>query len=435
MDEPTINFLSLPDKFKLQILKKLDWKSLVILKLVCRDFFFTIEKNLEHLDRPKVGELMIFCGHEKVKRLYYTLKRQNPHLFIANWKCYTPKNNEQYNRFLKERDFTEVKEIRFHNHDKFETVRIVEYRSHENKFDGHFFHIRYSEKYVFNDLETTYTIGISSITDWRRLYYDSYIKSNFLQEKGFFKENGSKLIATKLVVDCLIGNPNLRYNNISTESGKVLHKEISKSIFNYNYFNFEGRCSEKKISIIFELDSFSDLERNFYRDIFDKVKPENNLVEISDDYEEYRIETAMICQRYGPKEGVLHIYCAEKKIFRIDYYLKCSEEELIDMATKHSCSSDVKSLYHGIYINLLNGPLHRARFVIRILETKEHRISYNGIFLTKESLKKLRLFERNGSYLFMNKLVMNALNGNLILDCNNTSIDTAKPNSIYGSLL
>uniref|UniRef100_A0A0N5B771 F-box domain-containing protein n=1 Tax=Strongyloides papillosus TaxID=174720 RepID=A0A0N5B771_STREA len=305
VDEPTINFLSLPENFQLQILKKLDWKSLVILKHVCRDFYFMIEKNMEHLDKPKVGELMIFCGHEKVKRLYYTLKHQNPHLFIANWKCYTPKNNEQYNRFLKERDFTEVKELRFHNHDKFETVRIVEHRPHENEFDGHFFHIRYSEKYVFNDLETTYTIGISSTTDWRRLYYDSYMKSNFLQEKGFFEENGTKLIATKLVVDCLIGNTNLMYNSISTDSERLLHMEISRSIFNYNYFNFEGRCKSEKILIIFELDSFSDLERNFYSNIFDKVKFGNNLVEINDDYEECRIGTAMVCQKCKAK----HLNC------------------------------------------------------------------------------------------------------------------------------
>uniref|UniRef100_A0A0N5B772 GIY-YIG domain-containing protein n=1 Tax=Strongyloides papillosus TaxID=174720 RepID=A0A0N5B772_STREA len=99
----------------------------------------------------------------------------------------------------------------------------------------------------------------------------------------------------------------------------------------------------------------------------------------------------------------------------------------ISIRVLKSCSSDGNSLYYGIYINLSNGPLHRAHFVIRISGTKEHEITNNGNLLRKKSLKKLGLFERNGLYLAMNKIVMNVLNGNLILECNNISIDTAKP--------
>uniref|UniRef100_A0A0K0G687 Uncharacterized protein n=1 Tax=Strongyloides venezuelensis TaxID=75913 RepID=A0A0K0G687_STRVS len=49
-----MDLVSLSDQFKFPILKELDRENLNNLKLVYKDLFFTVVKNTEKLDRPKV---------------------------------------------------------------------------------------------------------------------------------------------------------------------------------------------------------------------------------------------------------------------------------------------------------------------------------------------------------------------------------------------
>uniref|UniRef100_A0A0N5B770 F-box domain-containing protein n=1 Tax=Strongyloides papillosus TaxID=174720 RepID=A0A0N5B770_STREA len=318
-----MDFLSLPENFQLQILKELDWKSLVNLKLVCRSLYFTIERNIEHLDRPKLGELEVICKRGKVKRLDYTLKNSNSHILETQRKIYFAKNKEQYNRFLKERDFTEVERLElfkewicdcsaneYYKHIKKENVVLLEINPHEFEFDGYHFNICEDVETIGDITFDQYgverrfiTIGTLSDAGWRKICYDSCIKPNSLQELGFFEENGSKLIAVKLVMAHLTSNPNFNYNNVSTDRERPLHMEISECLFKYNYFNFEGRCNRKEIYFIFGLDfpSFSDFEKNFYREIFDKVKFGNNFEEFNGDFGSWLIETTMNCRKCGKK--------------------------------------------------------------------------------------------------------------------------------------
>uniref|UniRef100_A0A0N5BTH8 F-box domain-containing protein n=1 Tax=Strongyloides papillosus TaxID=174720 RepID=A0A0N5BTH8_STREA len=345
-DEPTINFLSLPENFQLQIFKKLDWKSLVNLKLVCRDFYFMIKRNIERLDRPKVDELEVVCDREKVGYFRYSFKKLDLPNSVSRWKNYSPENEEQYKSFLKERDFAEIKKLKFlkcwapesnevlinmprgtgsYNYLVNDWVEMVEINPNkilevisdeilvinpdEFEFDGYFLKISKNAEVLYDDIGNnnfemvSITIEASSNPDWGTPYYDSLLESNFLKQHGFFEEDGSEIIAVKLVMGRLTGSPNLNYNNICTESTGILHVDISKCLFNYNYFNFEGRCNSKEIWLHFRggYSSSTVMEKNFYKEIFDEVKFKNNLVDIYDGDEGYRIETAMYCQKCKTK--------------------------------------------------------------------------------------------------------------------------------------
>uniref|UniRef100_A0A0K0EVS4 F-box domain-containing protein n=1 Tax=Strongyloides venezuelensis TaxID=75913 RepID=A0A0K0EVS4_STRVS len=338
MDEPTTNFLSLSDIFKLQILKELDWKSLMNLKLVCRNFYFLIEKNIEHMDRPKVRELKVVCRHGEVRFLDYIIKKHS-YLFIEPQDviCFF-KSKKQYDRFLKERDFTEIEKLELfkewtycpanegYKYIRNEYIEIMEVNADEIECDEYYFKISedgYDEDSIAFDqysLEKRFiTIETVSDASWKKLCYDLCIKSDSLRDHGFFEKNGSALIAVKLVMCRLTGNPNFNYINVSTNDERPLHMDILECLFKCNYFNFEGRCNRKQIYFIFELDAFfNEFERNFYYEIFNKVKFANNLEEFEETFNfengehlgDFSIETLMNCQKCGT-EHLNKIYFSE----------------------------------------------------------------------------------------------------------------------------
>uniref|UniRef100_A0A0N5BRP1 F-box domain-containing protein n=1 Tax=Strongyloides papillosus TaxID=174720 RepID=A0A0N5BRP1_STREA len=207
-----MDFLSLPDNFQLQVFRELDWKSLVNLRLVCRDFYFTIEKNIEQLDRPKVDKLEVICNREKVEYFRYSFKKLYLPNAVSRWKNYSLENEEQYKSFLKERDFTEIKKLKFLkywapesnevlinmprgtesydyvvndyvemveiNADKILEVisdEILVISPDEFEFDGYFFKISRNAEVLSDDIGNnnfemvSFTIEASSNPDWERL--------------------------------------------------------------------------------------------------------------------------------------------------------------------------------------------------------------------------------------------------------------------------
>ena len=53
--------------------RKLDWETLKDLKLVCRDFYLTIAKNIQTLDRPKAYSMTIGYDGSKISSVLYRL--------------------------------------------------------------------------------------------------------------------------------------------------------------------------------------------------------------------------------------------------------------------------------------------------------------------------------------------------------------------------
>uniref|UniRef100_A0A0K0G470 F-box domain-containing protein n=1 Tax=Strongyloides venezuelensis TaxID=75913 RepID=A0A0K0G470_STRVS len=296
MKEPEIDLLSLPDHLTLQILKELDWKSLMNLKLVCRDFYFLIEKNIGNLDRPKISSLKINFDNGEIQHLHYQFKTSDSFNFESEWKHYVPKDEEQYNRFLKERDFTEIEKLSFFYNEINERVWVSELNQHENEFYGYLFNI-YEDNYD-NVIEMSdITIEMSSNRDRRMLWYDPYTKLYVLEEMASLGNNRSKIIAVNFVMDYLTGSPSFGFDSDLIVSEGPLQRDIAAYLLEYGYFDFKGRCSREKIKFNFyqNNDSFI-LETDFYKELFGEIKFKNNLVEINDDDDSFSIETAMDCR-------------------------------------------------------------------------------------------------------------------------------------------
>uniref|UniRef100_A0A0N5BM70 F-box domain-containing protein n=1 Tax=Strongyloides papillosus TaxID=174720 RepID=A0A0N5BM70_STREA len=140
MDELAKNLLLLPDDFKLQIFKKLGWESLKELKLVCKDLYFLIERNIHCLDRPKISHLLVNCNYLGIRRFYYTITgTENPLTSIE--KVVEFENEPKC--FLRNMDFTKIKDC--HIDDYFFNGQHLCVSS-ENHLRGEFFTLNFSIK-------------------------------------------------------------------------------------------------------------------------------------------------------------------------------------------------------------------------------------------------------------------------------------------------
>uniref|UniRef100_A0A0N5BFY0 DUF5067 domain-containing protein n=1 Tax=Strongyloides papillosus TaxID=174720 RepID=A0A0N5BFY0_STREA len=271
------------------------------------------------MDRPKLDYVSVSHDRNKLLKIEYSFKPTENTPGDETIKCVEFSNDSEYQDFLEEKDFSEVEIFQLLNNETNESVNITENDPPYDGFDLYYFRID-GDKETFLDLGfegTCYNIEMKSNTNMKTPYYDSYLKS--LREMGFFENNGSKLIAVKIIMDRLTGNSNLKYNGISVDSERPLHMDISECLFKYNFFNFESRCNGRDIYIAFDLDStFTILEKNFYSELMEKVNSRNYSMEKIDDDKEYFIEISMNCQK-----------CKKEHSNRITFYRNNNILEII----------------------------------------------------------------------------------------------------------
>uniref|UniRef100_A0A0N5BKI6 F-box domain-containing protein n=1 Tax=Strongyloides papillosus TaxID=174720 RepID=A0A0N5BKI6_STREA len=271
MDKPAMDFISLPDDCKVQIFKELNWKDLVNLKLVCRDFYFTIEGNIQALDRPKVHSLRMFCGKYRPINVEYILWNTEHIIFRPGARKNARfKNTFEYNNFLRDKSFTSVVRLAFNNI----ANTIVIKRFHSNLFsENHYkYHINITLSNRTSRLEPL-SITISSTKKFLIPYNSNHLRRQCLRKWGLFKENGSILVMKKIIMDILTGNPFLEYNNTSTNSTKPFFIQISNLLYELGHFNPENRCNGGELKLSLRgAGEFTDLDDKFYRKFFGKMK-------------------------------------------------------------------------------------------------------------------------------------------------------------------
>uniref|UniRef100_A0A0N5BQW0 Protein kinase domain-containing protein n=1 Tax=Strongyloides papillosus TaxID=174720 RepID=A0A0N5BQW0_STREA len=88
---------------------------------MCRNFFFTIERNILSLDRPKINYLDIFNDGYRISRVEYSIEgteytgRGNYRFGNCIPKVVEFSNDDEYECFLKLMDFTEIRKIKLEN--------------------------------------------------------------------------------------------------------------------------------------------------------------------------------------------------------------------------------------------------------------------------------------------------------------------------------
>uniref|UniRef100_A0A0N5BQE4 F-box domain-containing protein n=1 Tax=Strongyloides papillosus TaxID=174720 RepID=A0A0N5BQE4_STREA len=256
-----MDFVSLPDQFKLPILKKLNWRDLNNLKLVCR--------------KPKVEYLKIFYDENKIfgadySPMYFEIIEGHmvPHNINFN-------DDREYEIFLKDKDFTELKRLVFENVISGEIIDVKNNRL----FNGNIRLFPHYSISLSNRTSKILQIMISRFYELRIPYNGNLLRKESLRKFGLFEKDGSHLIIKKIAIDNITGDPMLEYGNILTASSRHISIQIADQLCELSFLDFKNRCGTEGFILGIDWEGESGvLEENFYRELYDKIKLSINSV-------------------------------------------------------------------------------------------------------------------------------------------------------------
>uniref|UniRef100_A0A0N5BUW6 F-box domain-containing protein n=1 Tax=Strongyloides papillosus TaxID=174720 RepID=A0A0N5BUW6_STREA len=302
MHKPPMDLLSLPGDFKIQIFKKLDWRNLKNLKLVCKDLYFVIEKNIRFLGRPKVYSLSITYDEIKISKVDYRFI-----LTEDTWRGGLLKVVEFSN-------FTEIKELRLTNGLNGEYISI-HYESYSSRdFSRYTFSTglkngRCYRDYPFVTIKNSRKFGI--------LYDGNLLKMDSLGRFRLFEENGPCSVGKKIAMDFLTDNPMLEYEKAPTNVCKLIDIQITNHLLELRLLNPENTCVRKGFKLLFnKVYKYGVVRQKYYSKLFDKIKFNSNLVE-KNNHDVYLISSSMKCSKCGVKHGNFILYDKDSKEFSI----------------------------------------------------------------------------------------------------------------------
>uniref|UniRef100_A0A0K0FZR3 F-box domain-containing protein n=1 Tax=Strongyloides venezuelensis TaxID=75913 RepID=A0A0K0FZR3_STRVS len=434
IDEPTIDFVSLPEKFKLQVFRELDWQTLKNLKLVCKNFCLTIEKNIQSLDRPKAYSMSIGYDGTKISSVLYRLMLTGSIEGIGSLKTVFFSNYDESENFLSNIDLTEIKELCLRSGPNGEYISVQCKTYSDGKFSKYNFSSKFQngqlfEMHLCNRIYSNKKFGI--------LYDDHFLRSETLRKLGFFGKDGSRLVKKKIVMDLLTGNPMLKYENAPTGIHNPLYIQLMNHLFKIGFFNLENTCSRSRFKLSFDkVSKFSVVRQKFYRKIFDKIKFNNNLVEEDND-DVYSIKSSMKCSKCSTEHEISIIYkknfkdlwihigfCNDdqyENFIKFKDFTKIRELRLENLSSKECISIDYTStvvgsisLYGFVYIS----PNRRDFIVYLDIAIKSNEmlaILSDNDLLRKRSLRKFGLFGRNRPHSVGKKIAIDLLTENPML--------------------
>uniref|UniRef100_A0A0K0G302 F-box domain-containing protein n=1 Tax=Strongyloides venezuelensis TaxID=75913 RepID=A0A0K0G302_STRVS len=312
-----MDLITLPEEYQLQIFEKLHWKDINNLKLVCKNFYFTVVKNIEKLDRPKMDYLHLYYTEDGISRVRYAALKHTENILTSEklnvveigYDC-------EYESFLRDKNFTEIKILVFENTMNGESIciRDSEYYIDESVDDISTFYVYdifFNRRYFcdvdnyrfhihsFSGMLGSLTFTISSSEKLIIPYNDSVLRREFLRKWGLFKRNESHLFMKKITMDVITGNPLLEYGNTSNDSPAFI--QVTNHIYELRLFNLENLCNRKPIQLTFRVEGgFTALDEEFYREFSDKIKLNSNFV-IEGDGNTSLIESSDNCSKCGVK--------------------------------------------------------------------------------------------------------------------------------------
>uniref|UniRef100_A0A0N5CDX1 F-box domain-containing protein n=1 Tax=Strongyloides papillosus TaxID=174720 RepID=A0A0N5CDX1_STREA len=284
-----MEFFSLPDVLQLRILKELHWEDVNNLKLVCRDFYLTIVKNIEKLDKPKVEYLKIVFDEWEIYRVEYSSKcfevlieDMPPH--HADFS-----NNHEYEDFLKDKDFTGIKSLVFENIDGGKVMIVVntnDYMDEAPDSDNYF-----SEMSLRDTTSESLQITVSRAKEFRIPYNGILLKKESLAKMGLFEEDGLYLIMKQITMDVIADSPMAKYGNTSTVVTKPVYAQIMDHVCDYRCVIEEFEFSIRRRG------GLVVTQERFYKKLFE-TRFGNDSIEnfVSGEYEK---EVFMECSKCG----------------------------------------------------------------------------------------------------------------------------------------
>ncbi|CEF66659.1 F-box domain-containing protein [Strongyloides ratti] len=324
-----MEFLSLPEPFRIQVLKNLDWKSLINAKLVSRGLYLTIEKNINFMDRPKIKNLGIYCDKKlddkEIIRVRYSIFPENC-ILRKRLKVIHFEDLNEYEQFLQKLDFSKLDYLHFRICDTSDVVGI---------FNKYYCGGNYIETFVLDDTGESEKKNannvlnlISKIKDVGKMYltlnfpFQKLPMSFMFPEMGSLKEfsieekNGTRLITTKMIINIINNNPGMAYFKVSTDS-ESFYMKVTECIFELEAFNMENRCSHTPFEIsFFNITNFTLSEERFYRELFNKFNNRSDF-EVTNDNGNYNFKKTVECSKCKIQHLNLISYDCDLKIVKI----------------------------------------------------------------------------------------------------------------------
>uniref|UniRef100_A0A0K0FGQ8 F-box domain-containing protein n=1 Tax=Strongyloides venezuelensis TaxID=75913 RepID=A0A0K0FGQ8_STRVS len=308
-----MDFVSLPEQFKLPILKKLHWRDLNNLKLTCKDLYFTVVKNIGKLDRPKVGYLKIYYSEDKILGVDYQSMHHRSTLGTGIIYHVEFCDDHEYDIFLKDKIFTEIRKLVLENVTSGEIINVENIASFMGEtLNVYNFNISLSSRTLRSvdmNILRTGKVGIP--------YNDILIKKESLGKIGLFKKDGCRSIIKKITMDVVTGNSMLEYGNTSTDPDKPISIQITDQLCELGFFDFKNRCDIGGFTFKICWGNESDiLEENFYRELYDKVELSINSIK-NFDITYYPHLVSLNCSKCSRKHTNFINYDKSQKNLRI----------------------------------------------------------------------------------------------------------------------
>uniref|UniRef100_A0A0K0G061 F-box domain-containing protein n=1 Tax=Strongyloides venezuelensis TaxID=75913 RepID=A0A0K0G061_STRVS len=305
MDNPPVNFVSLPENLKLQIFKELDWQTLKNLKLVCKDFCLTIEANIKSLDRPKVYSMSIGYDGTKISSILYRLMLPEIIEGRGPLKTILFSSDDEGENFLKNIDCTEIKGLCLRKGSNVEYISVHCQSYSGGDFSMYNFSTRLQNERSF---KMRLYIRINSSGKFGILYDGDFLRNESLKKLGFFEKNGIHSVGKKIVMDLLTGYPMLEYKNANTSTRNPLDIQIMNHLFELGFFNPENTCGRQRFKLHFnEVAKFGYFGKNFYKRLLDKIKFNNNLVK-GNNRNVYSVSSSIKCSVCGVEHEISILY-------------------------------------------------------------------------------------------------------------------------------
>uniref|UniRef100_A0A0N5BUW5 F-box domain-containing protein n=1 Tax=Strongyloides papillosus TaxID=174720 RepID=A0A0N5BUW5_STREA len=316
MDKPAMDLLSLPDDFKLQILKKLEWNTLKDVKLVCKKLYSLIERNIQSLDKPKVCSLSITYDGIKIFKVDYKFILTEDTWGSTNSKVIEFSNDDEYEKFLKNIDLTEIQVLRFKNLLNGEYISVHYESDFGEGFSTYDFYVKlpngkYNGKYFSTRVKNSEEFGI--------LYDSNLLRKESLKKLGFFERNIPRSVGKKIAMGLITGNSILEYGNAPTDTRIPLYIQLTSHLFKLGLLNPENTCGRKGFKLLFnEVSKFGVSRQRLYRKFFDKIKFRNNFLEENND-ERYSIMNSMTCSKCFSEHSNILFYHKSSRTLEIEF--------------------------------------------------------------------------------------------------------------------
>uniref|UniRef100_A0A0N5BKI8 DUF2156 domain-containing protein n=1 Tax=Strongyloides papillosus TaxID=174720 RepID=A0A0N5BKI8_STREA len=183
-------------------------------------------------------------------------------------------SDDEYDIFLNNIDFKEIKKLRLTNGLDGEYISIY-YESYSSRdFSRYTFSTGLKNGRCYRDYPF---VTIKNSRKFGMLYDGNLLRMESPRRLGLFEENGPRSIGKKIAMDLLTDNSMLEYEKAPTNARKSLDIQITNHLLELGLLNPGNTCGRKGFKLLFnKVYKYGVVRQKYYSKLFDKIKFNSN---------------------------------------------------------------------------------------------------------------------------------------------------------------